>query len=203
PKITVFNGQTATLTVNDQQFFLTGVQVVQANAQLFFAPQNQPFPLGVTMTVTPVVSGDRRFVRVNMTPTLTNLVSTTVPLIPLQGPVPQLFEGPGAGVTTVGQPVIFQMFFQQPSFTTISINTTVNIPDGGTVLLGGLKTMNESRNEFGPPLLSKIPYLSRLFKNVGYGRDGQSLMIMVTPRIIINAEEEAIFTGEVPPIPRP
>ena len=63
--------------------------------------------------------------------------------------------------------------------------------------------MSEGRNEFGPPILSKIPYLSRLFKNVAYGREGQSLMIMVTPRIIINEEEEQIYTGALPPIPRP
>ena len=79
----------------------------------------------------------------------------------------------------------------------------MNVPDGGTVLLGGLKTLSEGRNEFGPPILSKIPYLSRLFRNVGYGREAQSLMIMVTPRIIINEEEEQIFLGNLPPIPRP
>lgn len=203
PKITVFNGQTANITVQDQQFFLTGVSLNQANAQIFFSPQNQPFPLGVNLQVTPVVSADRRFVRLNLQPQMTNLASTSVPLIPVQIPVPQVFEGPGSGNTQVGQPTIFQMFFQQPTFTTIFLDTTVNVPDGGTVLLGGLKTMAEARNEFGPPILSKIPYLSRLFKNVGYGREGQSLMIMVTPRIIINEEEEQIFLGQLPPIPRP
>ena len=47
----------------------------------------------------------------------------------------------------------------------------MSVPDGGTVLLGGLKPLSEGRNEFGPPVLSKIPYINRLFKNVGYGRD--------------------------------
>jgi type II secretory pathway component GspD/PulD (secretin) len=61
----------------------------------------------------------------------------------------------------------------------------------------------EARNEYGPPVLSKIPYLSRLFRNTGYGRDAQSLMIMVTPRIIINDEEERIYVGDLNPIPRP
>jgi type II secretory pathway component GspD/PulD (secretin) len=63
------------------------------------------------------------------------------------------------------------------------------------VLLGGLKALREGRNEFGPPILSKIPYINRLFKNVGYGRETTSLMMMVTPRIIINAEEETRQTG--------
>jgi type II secretory pathway component GspD/PulD (secretin) len=202
PKITVFNGQTASIVVQDQQFFLTGVQLVQAGAQIFFTPNQQPFPLGVQLQVQPVVSADRRFVRINLQPTLTNLASTNVPLIPVQIPVPQLFEGPGSGTTSLGQPVIFQMFFQQPTLTQIQLNTTVTVPDGGTVLLGGLKTLSEGRNEAGPPILSKIPYVNRLFKNVAYGRESQSLLIMVTPRIIINEEEEQIFLGNLPPIPR-
>jgi type II secretory pathway component GspD/PulD (secretin) len=204
PKITVFNGQTAFLTVGAQQFFLTGVTINQtAFGNIFFTPQNVPFPLNVTLRVTPVISADRRFVRLNLQPTMTNLASATVPLIPVQIPVPTILFGPGAASTTGPPENIFQMFFQQPTFDTISLATTVNVPDGGTVLLGGLKTLSESRNEFGPPILSKIPYLDRLFKNVGYGREAQSLMIMVTPRIIINEEEEQIFIGALPPIPRP
>ena len=83
------------------------------------------------------------------------------------------------------------------------VQTTVSVPDGGTVLLGGLKTLSEGRNEFGPPILSKIPYINRLFKNVGYGREAQSLMIMVTPRIIINEEEEFEQTGASAKAPWP
>ena len=97
---------------------------------------------------------------------------------------------------------MFTQFLQQPTFTTINVETTVNVPDGGTVLLGGLKTLVRGRNEFGPPILSKIPYINRLFKNVGYGREAQSLMIMVTPRIIINEEEELVVLGQMAPIPR-
>jgi type II secretory pathway component GspD/PulD (secretin) len=204
PKVTVFNGQTALMAVNDTQFFLVSITPsFTPFGNLIFTPNNVPIPVGITLLVTPVVSADRRFVRLNMTPTMTNLTSAQVPLFPVQFPVPLSLFGPG-NLTTTGPPEgLFQAFFQQPSLTTITVTTTVNVPDGGTVLLGGLKTLNEGRLESGPPILSKIPYLDRLFKNVGYGRDAQSLMLMVTPRIIINEEEEAIFRGEVPPIPRP
>jgi Flp pilus assembly secretin CpaC len=207
PKITLFNGQVSTMTVADNQFFLTDVQLGVPTApfsgnQLFFIPNQQPYPLGVTLTVSAVVSADRRFVRVNLTPSLTNLASTTVPLFPVSIIVPQFFDGPGNNSSSNTQPQVFQMFFQQPAFTTITMSTTVNVPDGGTVLLGGLKTMSEGRNEYGPPILSKIPYLNRLFRNIAYGRESQSLMIMVTPRIIINEEEEQILFGQVQ-IPRP
>ena len=107
----------------------------------------------------------------------------------------QCFCPPGPGK----QP----QFLQQPAFTNLNIQTTVVCPDGGTVLLGGLKTLQEGRNEFGPPFLSKIPYLNRLFKNVGIGRETRHIMIMVTPRIIINEEIEGEILGNQPPIPRP
>jgi type II secretory pathway component GspD/PulD (secretin) len=198
PKITVFNGQNAFINVADAQFFLTQINVVPFGSQLVFQPQNQPLFFQVALNVTPVVSADRRFVRLNLQPQLTNLASANVPLVPVQIPVNDLFQD---NIVST-QPKIFQTFFQQPAVSTISLNTTVVIPDGGTVLMGGLKTLSEGRNEFGPPILSKIPYLNRLFKNVGYGRESQSLMVMVTARIIINEEEEQIFLGNLPPIPR-
>jgi general secretion pathway protein D len=45
----------------------------------------------------------------------------------------------------------------------------------------------------GVPILNKIPYVSRLFKNTGVGRETQSPMLMVTPRIIIQEEEEQLL----------
>jgi len=86
---------------------------------------------------------------------------------------------------------------QLPTFSFVTVSTTVSVPDGGTVLLGGIKRLSEGRNEFGVPILNKVPYINRLFKNVGIGRETQSLMMMVTPRIIIQEEEEAKLGIEV------
>jgi type II secretory pathway component GspD/PulD (secretin) len=190
PKLSLFNGQTSTLTVADQQFFVTNVQVIPNNGQLTFLPQVQNLATGSTITIQAVISADRRFVRMSLTPMLTNLASAVVPLFPIVTPVTTTFDG-----NFQGAPVLFTQFIQQPVTSTISVNTTVSVPDGGTVLMGGLKRLSEGRNEFGPPILSKLPYINRLFKNVGYGREVESLMIMVTPRIIINEEEEIRQTG--------
>lgn len=187
PKLTLFNGQSATISIFDTQFFVTSVQVAQLGGQVIFVPQNSPIPTGgVTMTIQAVISADRRYVRLSLTPNLTNIASANIPLYPITTFITPVFEG-GA----VGQPIPFTQFLQQPAFNTITVQTTVNVPDGGTVLLGGLKRLSEGRNEFGPPILSNIPYIDRLFRNVGYGRETTSLLMMVTPRIIINEEEEA------------
>jgi type II secretory pathway component GspD/PulD (secretin) len=198
PKLTMFNGQTATLSVSDFQNFVTGVQVNQTGGIFTFTPLTQQFPLGVNLTMNAVISADRRFVRMSLNPNLTNLASQTVNLFPVVVPIFAQLDGTG-----FGQPVVFTQFVQQPIINTVSVATTVAVPDGGTVLMGGLKLLSEERKEYGPPILSKIPYLNRLFKNTSYGREAQSLLIMVTPRIIIQEEEEFTQTGLTRPVQQP
>jgi type II secretory pathway component GspD/PulD (secretin) len=82
-----------------------------------------------------------------------------------------------------------------PIISTFNVGTVVSVPDGGTILLGGIKRLREGRNMAGVPILNKIPYISRLFKNSGVGRETESIMLMVTPRIIIQEEEEELIIG--------
>jgi type II secretory pathway component GspD/PulD (secretin) len=191
PKLTMFNGQTATIQIGDNQSFVTGVQVQQVGGgQFVFSPQTAQNGNNINLTIQPVISADRRFVRMSFATTLNALLPGPVQLFPVVVPIFTSFEGQSSG-----QPVVFTQFIQQPVISTVTVNTTVAVPDGGTVLMGGLKKLSESRSEYGPPILSKIPYWNRLFKNVGYGRDIDSLLIMVTPRIIIQEEEEERATG--------
>ena len=60
---------------------------------------------------------------------------------------------------------------QLPTFNFSTVNTTVSVPDGGTALLGGIMRAAEGSTSRGVPLLGNIPYLNRLFKNRGIGRD--------------------------------
>ncbi len=190
PKVTVLNGGGVFISIQDTQFFTLGLQVFNVGGQFVYLPQNTPTPIGISLFIQATVSSDRRFVRLAVNPTLTELTSATVPLFPVTAFITPVFEGGSQGT-----PIPFTQFFQQPSFSTISIQTNVVVPDGGTVLMGGLKTMSEGRNESGPPVLSNIPYLNRLFRNTGIGRETKHMMIMVTPRIIITSEEEAVQTG--------
>jgi type II secretory pathway component GspD/PulD (secretin) len=190
PKLTLFNGQTASITISDTQFFVTGVTIDVMQGQFLYSPQVMPFNNMVMLFVNAVITADRRFVRLSVTPTIQNLATPQVNLFPVVTPIFPLFDG-----TATGQPIVFTQFIQQPVLSSITVLSTVMVPDGGTVLLGGLKRLSEGRNEFGPPILSKIPYLNRLFKNVGYGRETHSLLMMVTPRIIIQEEEEERATG--------
>jgi type II secretory pathway component GspD/PulD (secretin) len=192
PKLTMFNGQTATITVGTQQNFLTTVTVTQGqNGLPIFTPIPNPQFAGATMTLQPVITADRRFVRLSPNITFFGITSGAT-LFPITIVVTPILDN---GIAPPGPATVLTQYIQQPITSIINVTTTVLVPDGGTVMMGGLKLMAESRVEFGPPILSKLPYINRLFKNVAYGRDTQSLLIMVTPRIIISEEEEFRQTG--------
>jgi general secretion pathway protein D len=206
PKVTLFNGQQAFVADVSQRPFVVGVIPVVGE----FAAAQQPVIVvlneGTMMTIQAVVSEDRRYVRMTIVPFFTQI-----------GDVDEFtFEGSSSSTSSSSsssddnddgkseaeeeseEVTRSGVTVQLPSFSFVSVVTTVSVPDGGTVLLGGIKRLNEGRNEFGVPLLSKVPFVNRLFRNVGIGHTTDSLMMMVTPRIIIQEEEEERLGIQVP-----
>ena len=76
------------------------------------------------------------------------------------------------------------------------INTTVSVPDKGTVLLGGQRLVDEIEVETGVPVLSKIPFVNRFFSNRVTSKSEETLLILIRPEIIIPQEnEDLLFPG--------
>jgi type II secretory pathway component GspD/PulD (secretin) len=81
-------------------------------------------------------------------------------------------------------------FIQTPTVTVTEVNTSVTVPDQGTILLGGQRLITESQVETGVPVLSKIPILNRFFTNRTETKEEQTLLILIKPTILIQTEEE-------------
>ena len=64
------------------------------------------------------------------------------------------------------------------------INTKVLVPNGETVVLGGVFGVDANRSEVKVPVLGDIPYLGRLFKKTITGETKTELLIFITPKII-------------------
>ena len=197
PKVTLFNGQQA--LVVDSVFRPFVISVIPVVGE--FAAAQQPVIVvlseGTMLSVQAVVSDDRRYVRLTLVPffsqignveTFTFEGSETTSTS--SGSADEDDDGNDESNDAATEIIRSGTTVQLPEFQVISVSTTVSVPDGGTVLLGGIKRLQEGRDEFGVPMLSKIPYIDRLFRNVGIGRDTDSLMMMVTPHIIIQEEEE-------------
>lgn len=71
-----------------------------------------------------------------------------------------------------------------PPIDTQSLKTTVMVPDGGTIVIGGMYKVEKSTSDSGVPVLSKIPLLGNLFKSSTKRKDQVELLVFITPRII-------------------
>ena len=204
PKVTMFDGQQASINDFASRPFVMGLTPVVGD----FAVAQQPIIVilndGTVLNVQSVVSQDKRYVRMTLAPSFTRIEDADRQFTftgTTSSRTGTSVIGPDGKPTTNRnneETVISGSTVQLPTLGQTSVQTTVNVPDGGTILLGGIKRLQEGRNERGVPILSKIPYVSRLFKNVGIGRATNTLMMTVTPRIIIPEEEEAKVTGTVP-----
>ena len=82
-----------------------------------------------------------------------------------------------------------------PASGEIKLAVVAKVPDQRTVAIVAGTMMAEVRTETASPLLSRIPYVNRLARNVGYSRDSVRMIVLLTPRII--REEE---TADVQPL---
>ncbi|MDP1696948.1 MAG: type II secretion system secretin GspD [Xanthomonadaceae bacterium] len=76
------------------------------------------------------------------------------------------------------------------------IRTSVMIPDGGLLVLGGLTSEEVGESVQGVPGLSRIPILGNLFKTRKTTRSRRTLMVFLRPYILRDAAAEAALTNE-------
>jgi len=71
-----------------------------------------------------------------------------------------------------------------PAINTNSINTSVLVENGDTIVLGGVFREETTTTETKTPVLGDLPYLGRLFKRTNNENRRTELLIFITPRII-------------------
>jgi general secretion pathway protein D len=75
-----------------------------------------------------------------------------------------------------------------PPRVTRTIETQINVPDGSTMVIGGIVVDNESKTRTQVPWLGDIPILGRLFSRETGTRDRTVLYFFVTPHILKDTE---------------
>jgi len=131
---------------------------------------------GTFMTVQAVVSADRRFVRLTVVPFFSHI--SAVNTFTFNGSTTTTTDSARSGLQAAATDPskLFNYDERQydnqnsgttvqlPTFSFVNVSTTVSVPDGGTILLGGIKRLSEGRSEFGVPMLDKVPYLTACSK---------------------------------------
>ena len=183
PRVTLFNGQRAYVLVATSKTYVSNLTPVVSTGVSSFAPTPSQTPSGTLLDVQATVSADRKYVTMTLRPWVSNLLD----LVPFtfQGATSATATGSGTVVAAAGSGTI-----QLPETAQTLIRTTVSVPDGGTLLLGGQTIAAETTREVGVPVLSKIPYLKRLFTSRSMAKDESILLILVRPTIVMQREIE-------------
>ncbi|MEN6384071.1 MAG: hypothetical protein ABFD79_02625 [Phycisphaerales bacterium] len=181
PRLTVLSGERANINllksaayIEDYEFediTTTGDNPV---VRVIANPTSAYAVGGVTLNVTPIISDDKKYVNL--------LILTEYRQFNLDTLFPVFSDTTG------------EKFFETlPTYETADVKTHVNVPDGGTLLIGGQKLGAEINKESGTPGFSKVPVIGRLFSNRSKVKDQEVLLILVKPTIIIKEEAEEEF----------
>ncbi|MBL8733298.1 MAG: hypothetical protein JNN13_13085 [Planctomycetes bacterium] len=163
--LSVVNKGRGHVAVINQTAYVRDFEVEVAQAAFIADPKVDVIQDGNVLDVQPVILNDRKYIILNLNPTVAEL----------QRPIPT-FTTSLAGSTL---PVTLQL----PNLTVTNFSTTVKVPDGGTVLLGGLRQVLTKERRAEVPVLSRLPLLSILFKQEGQADENKSLMVMVRAQI--------------------
>jgi general secretion pathway protein D len=207
PKVTIFNGQMGMVQDMSMSPFVTSVIPVVGDFAAAYQPVITILSEGQLLSVHGTVSDNRQYVRLVLNPTFNKITKVSTFKYfgddTLTDETQTTAKGDSAASASTDERGSTRrttqsnsgVTIQLPTLAMFSVQTTVSVPDGGTILLGGMKRLSEGRTEAGTPILNKIPYIQRLFMNTAIGRTTQSIMMMVTPRIIIQEEEEEHLMG--------
>lgn len=184
PRVTFTNGQTSNIFVATQQAFVSDLAPIVQDSAVGFDPTVAVVSEGVSLLVNGTVTSDRRYVQMN--------IETGIARIDGFAQQPVTAVAGGQLVNSADT----QSFIQLPTTTVTRVQTTVSVPDQGTLLLGGQRLITEFEVESGVPVLSKIPVINRLFTNRIMSKESQTLLILVKPTVLIqNEQEEKSFPG--------
>jgi general secretion pathway protein D len=71
-----------------------------------------------------------------------------------------------------------------PNTTASDITTTVTVPDGSTIILGGMLKLNQTKGGTKVPLLGDIPVVGGLFRSVGNSDIQKKLYVFVKAEVL-------------------
>lgn len=83
-----------------------------------------------------------------------------------------------------------------PSFFKRSVDTSLTVRHGQTIVIGGLIRENRSEGRSGVPCLGGVPVFDWIFGKKSNTRDKTELIILITPRVIANFDDVDAVTRE-------
>ncbi len=176
PRVTCFNTQRAYLTVTTRRNFVRGYDS-DGN------PEIGQVNDGIVFEVQPFVSADRRFITLELFPRV-NMAGELQPF-EFRRDVDDTVDDDDDDDdddTTESDTI------QLPEVTIREIRTTVSVPDGGTLMIGGLAQATEAEGYATVPFLGDLPLIKHLFTSRRRVDARNNLIVLVTAHIIFQRD---------------
>jgi general secretion pathway protein D len=161
PQVRATHNNEAYVTVGQQIPVTNGVTI---SAQGIAQPQIIQQQTGITLRVTPRITPDG-IIAMNVFADKSSLSPVGVPI----------FVNATTG-DTVNSPIINQS----------QAVTTVNVPNGQTIVIGGMITKSDGTLERKVPWLGDLPIVGKAFRYDGTTTSRTELLIFLTPRIVLS-----------------
>ena len=159
PTLITLDNQKASFVSGQQISVTTGTVTTPSNLGVVTAnttsTTQQYISTGITVNVTPRVSGNNVFLEINQ-------------------------QTSNAAAAPAGT---------NPNIDTKSVTTTLMVPNGDTILMGGFIQDSTTKGTAGIPFVSTIPVLGGLFGTQTWDSNRSELIMLITPRIMATIEE--------------
>ncbi len=85
---------------------------------------------------------------------------------------------------------------QNPQINTRTLDSSIAVQSGQTIMLGGLISEDDQDSDDGVPGLSRIPILGKLFGSTSRSHQRTELIVLITPQVVSNSDEAREVTEE-------
>lgn len=178
PSLTLRSGQRGNIKVLTNRTYVRDFEPEIATGAVIAQPELGVVKDGIVLDVRAVASADRRFITLELRPTLAELIPGAD-----GDPLPDF-------LVSLATPNANNVTIQLPELKIQRLRTTATLPDGATLLLGGLKTSVEQDYRSSMPILGDIPILSFFFSRQGDYVSKRKLLILLTASIVAPEEHE-------------
>lgn len=154
PRVTAQDGEQAKIAITRESFFSTQPQTDNA----FFRQDIEQVQAGIELDITPIVRGDNITVKIEKAEVSEDIRSSQLNSNITENPFPQINRR--------------------------SVQTTVHVKDGETIVIGGLVQRQTVDRIARVPVLGDMPGLGRMFQTVERKEQDAEVIIFISPRLV-------------------
>ena len=184
PTLTMLDNRPAVIFVGETiPFAIQQIQQDQNGNVTVAIEENDrsPINIGFTLYITPHVVPGTDEINLSIIPKVSTLSGTSSSIAGFER---FAFSAPGSQT---------ESFIDLPRESAQTVVTYMRVRDGQTAVIGGLQTERRSKVKTSIPILAGIPLMGRLFSWNKDQAEIESLMILITPRILTDAKNEKEF----------